>query len=60
MASDDADVLVIGAGLAGLRCAGILAAAGREVRVFELGDDVGAAYAPMPSTAFCATAVSRC
>ncbi|BBX44798.1 NAD(P)/FAD-dependent oxidoreductase [Mycobacterium cookii] len=41
MVSDDADVLVIGAGLAGLRCAGVLAAAGREVRVLELGDDVG-------------------
>ncbi|BBZ44087.1 NAD(P)/FAD-dependent oxidoreductase [Mycobacterium parmense] len=35
------DVLVIGAGLAGLRCAGVLAAAGRDVRVWEAGDDVG-------------------
>jgi len=38
---DDVEVLVIGAGLAGLRCAGVLAAAGREVRVWEAGDDVG-------------------
>jgi phytoene dehydrogenase-like protein len=35
MSSDDADVLVIGAGLAGLRCAGVLAAAGRDVQVLE-------------------------
>ncbi len=41
MSSDDADVLVIGAGLAGLRCAGVLAAAGRDVTVLEKGDDVG-------------------
>lgn len=41
MTHDDVDVLVIGAGLAGLRCAGVLAAAGREVRVWEAGDDVG-------------------
>jgi len=38
---DDVDVLLIGAGLAGLRCAGVLAAAGREVTVWEAGDDVG-------------------
>lgn len=38
---DDVDVLVIGAGLAGLRCAGVLAAAGCDVRVWESGDDVG-------------------
>ncbi|WP_231639812.1 NAD(P)/FAD-dependent oxidoreductase [Mycobacterium sp. Marseille-P9652] len=37
----DVDVLVVGAGLAGLRCAGLLAAAGRDVRVWEAGDDVG-------------------
>ena len=51
MTSDDVEVLVIGAGLAGLRCAGVLAAmhgatlhagaAGREVRVWETSDDVG-------------------
>lgn len=41
MGDDDVEVLVIGAGLAGLRCAGLLAAAGREVRVWEGGDDVG-------------------
>jgi phytoene dehydrogenase-like protein len=41
MTRDDVDVLVIGAGLAGLRCAGVLAAAGREVTVWEAGDDVG-------------------
>lgn len=41
MTDDDVEVLVIGAGLAGLRCAGVLAAAGREVRVWEGGDDVG-------------------
>ncbi|MGO8966424.1 MAG: NAD(P)/FAD-dependent oxidoreductase [Mycobacterium sp.] len=41
MPSDEADVLVIGAGLAGLRCAGVLAAAGRDVKVLEQGDDVG-------------------
>ncbi|WP_370333040.1 FAD-dependent oxidoreductase [Mycolicibacterium hippocampi] len=41
MSVDDVDVLVIGAGLAGLRCAGVLAAAGREVRVWEASDVVG-------------------
>lgn len=41
MASDAADVVVIGAGLAGLRCAGVLAGAGRDVRVWEASDDVG-------------------
>nr|MCH9710890.1 FAD-dependent oxidoreductase [Actinomycetes bacterium] len=41
MSGDDTDVLVIGAGLAGLRCAGILADAGREVRVWEASDDIG-------------------
>src|SRR5262245_24786012 len=37
----DVDVVVIGAGLAGLRCAAVIAAAGRDVRVWEQGDDVG-------------------
>ena len=41
MAGDGVEVLVIGAGLAGLRCAGVLAAAGRDVRVWEQDDDVG-------------------
>ena len=38
---EDAEVLVVGAGLAGLRCAGVLAAAGREVRIWEAADDIG-------------------
>jgi phytoene dehydrogenase-like protein len=33
--------MVIGAGLAGLRCAAVVAANGRDVRVWEQGDDVG-------------------
>ncbi|MCC7020355.1 MAG: FAD-dependent oxidoreductase [Ardenticatenales bacterium] len=37
----DADVLVIGAGLAGLRCAGLLAEAGVRTVVLEAGDGVG-------------------
>ncbi len=41
VAGDGVEVLVIGAGLAGLRCAGVLAAAGRDVRVWEQDDDVG-------------------
>jgi phytoene dehydrogenase-like protein len=41
MPGSDVDVLVIGAGLAGLRCAGVLAAAGRDVEVWEAGDEVG-------------------
>lgn len=35
------DVVVIGAGLAGLRCAGLLAADGLDVVVLEAGDAVG-------------------
>ncbi len=35
------DVLVIGAGLAGLQCARVLTRAGREVRVVEAGDEIG-------------------
>ncbi|BAJ72993.1 phytoene dehydrogenase [Microbacterium testaceum StLB037] len=35
------DVIVVGAGLAGLRCATRLAEAGRDVVVLEAGDDVG-------------------
>jgi phytoene dehydrogenase-like protein len=41
MAVDGVDVMVIGAGLAGLRCAGVLAHAGRDVRLWEQADDVG-------------------
>ena len=41
MSVDDTEVLVIGAGLAGLRCAALLAGAGRDVRVWEASDDVG-------------------
>ncbi len=37
----ECDVLVVGAGLAGLRCASLLAAAGRDVAVWEAGDQVG-------------------
>lgn len=37
----DTEVVVIGAGLAGLRCASVLAAAGRDVTVWEADDDVG-------------------
>ncbi|WP_292989594.1 FAD-dependent oxidoreductase [Mycobacterium sp.] len=41
MAEDAVDVLIIGAGLAGLRCAGLVAAAGRDVRIWEQDDEVG-------------------
>ena len=41
MSVDDIDVLVIGAGLAGLRCAGVLSAAGRDVHVWEAADEIG-------------------
>jgi glycine/D-amino acid oxidase-like deaminating enzyme len=41
MTGDGVDVIVIGAGLAGLRCAGVLADAGRDVRIWEQEDDVG-------------------
>ena len=37
----DADVVVVGAGLAGLQCARELAAAGRTVTVLEAGDTIG-------------------
>ncbi|MCF6378838.1 FAD-dependent oxidoreductase [Nocardioides KLBMP 9356] len=36
-----AEVVVVGAGLAGLRCAQVLADAGRDVVVLEASDDVG-------------------
>ncbi|MGA8328520.1 MAG: FAD-dependent oxidoreductase [Mycobacterium sp.] len=41
MAGDGVDVLVIGAGVAGLRCAKVVADAGRDVRVWEQGDGLG-------------------
>ncbi|MHA0287057.1 NAD(P)/FAD-dependent oxidoreductase [Mycobacterium sp. C3-094] len=41
MSVTEAEVLVVGAGLAGLRCASMLADAGREVQVWEAADDVG-------------------
>lgn len=41
MTVDETDVLIVGAGLAGLRCAGVLAAAGRDVHVWEASDDIG-------------------
>jgi Flavin containing amine oxidoreductase len=37
----DADIIVVGAGLAGLRAAGVLTAAGREVVLLEAADGVG-------------------
>ncbi len=37
----ECDVLVVGAGLAGLRCAAMLAAHGRSVEVWEAGERVG-------------------
>lgn len=40
-AQDRADVLVVGAGVAGLACARDLAAAGVDVQVLEAGDEVG-------------------
>ena len=36
-----ADVVVVGAGLAGLRCAQVLSSAGRDVVVLEASDGVG-------------------
>lgn len=41
MSHGDYDVLVIGAGMAGLRCAVLLASSGRSVAVWESGDAVG-------------------
>ena len=38
---NDTEVLVIGAGLAGLRCADVLSSAGRDVLVWEAEDAVG-------------------
>lgn len=38
---DEKEVLVIGAGLAGLRCADVLAAAGRDVLIWEAKSTVG-------------------
>ena len=39
--SGSTDILVIGAGLAGLRCASVLADHGRDVRVWEAASEVG-------------------
>lgn len=41
MGVEETEILVIGAGLAGLRCASVLAAGGRDVRIWEAADDVG-------------------
>ena len=41
MTYDDTEVLIIGAGLAGLRCARVLRSAGRDVRVWEASDVIG-------------------
>ena len=41
MTGEGVDVVVIGGGLAGLRCANVVAGAGRDVRVWEQGDGVG-------------------
>lgn len=41
MGVEEAEILVVGAGLAGLRCAAVLAAAGHDVRIWEAADDVG-------------------
>jgi len=41
MSVDETDVLIVGAGLAGLRCAAVLREAGRDVRVWEASDAVG-------------------
>ena len=38
---DNVDVVVVGAGLAGLRCASTLSAAGLEVTVLESADEIG-------------------
>src|SRR5579875_1111661 len=38
---DDTEVLVVGSGLAGLRCAAVLASTGRDVTVWEAGETVG-------------------
>ncbi len=41
MSRSRADVVVVGAGLAGLRCAGLLGRAGLEVQLLEASDQVG-------------------
>lgn len=38
---EETEVLVIGAGLAGLSCANVLVAAGLDVRIWEAADDIG-------------------
>jgi hypothetical protein len=59
MAGDGVEVLVIGAGLAGLRCAGVLSSAGRDVCVWEQDDDVGGRVRTNAFDGFCAIAASR-
>lgn len=39
--TETCDILVVGAGLAGLQCARLLAEAGRDVEVWDASDDVG-------------------
>ena len=58
--ADEADVVVVGAGLAGLRCARALRAAGRHVVVLEASDGPGVGCAPTSWTATAATAASSC
>lgn len=53
-------VAIVGAGLAGLRCAGLLAARGVEVEVYEASDGVGGRAGPTPKEDSAWTVDSRC